>query len=287
MVDLRPLDFGETLDGSLVIYRRQFGLFLQLAAVTLAVPFLLLVYVGARYFGSLLLLVRLPSLGEGIAILAVAAAFYLASLVLTAGTIRVISDSYLGRTPQLRDALALGVAKLGSLVWVGLAKGAILTLIGLGIAVSVALLVALARSGAVAVFSILAGSIGGAWALGFVLCGYAVTTPVVVLEQLSSPNAAFRRSWELTKHHKAKVLGLWAVAFLLTNTVPSIAFRALGILMQRPWPPVGFTLTAVGYVLPLVLAPIVAAVITLMYYDLRVRREAFDLDMLAQQLGPM
>jgi hypothetical protein len=45
-------------------------------------------------------------------------------------------------------------------------------------------------------------------------------------------------------------------------------------------------LTTLGYVLPLVLAPVVAAVITLIYYDLRVRREAFDLEMLAQQLGP-
>jgi hypothetical protein len=285
MADLRPLDFGETLDGSLVIYRRQFGLFLQLAAVTLSGPFLLLVYVGARYFGSLLLLLRFPSLGEGFEILAAAVAFYLASLVLTAGTIRVISDSYLGRPPKLRDALALGVTKLGPLVWVGLAKGAVLALIGVGITVAVTLLIALARSGAVAALAIFAATVGGVWAVAFVLCGYAVTTPVVVLEQLPSANAAFRRSWELTRQHKRKALGLWVVAFLLTNTVPSVAFRGLGVLMQRSLPAVSLTLTAVGYVLPLVLAPIVAAVITLMYYDLRVRREAFDLEMLAQQLG--
>ena len=40
-----------------------------------------------------------------------------------------------------------------------------------------------------------------------------------------------------------------------------------------------------GYVLPLILTPVLAAVITLMYYDLRVRREAFDLQVLGQQLG--
>ena len=49
-------------------------------------------------------------------------------------------------------------------------------------------------------------------------------------------------------------------------------------------PPLGIALTAVGYVAPVVLAPVLAAVITLMYYDLRVRREAFDLQLLQQQL---
>jgi len=284
VADLRPLDFGELLDGSLVIYRRQFGLFLRLAAITLAVPFLLLVYVGARYFGSLSVFFRLPSVGEGLSILGVAMAFYLASVVLTAGTVRVISDSYLGRPPTLREALALGVAKLGPLVWVGLAKGAILGLIGLGIAVLATLLAVFARSGGVAAVAILVGSLGGCWVIGFVLCGYAVTTPIVVLEALPHATAAFRRSWELTKQYKRKLLGLWLVAFLLTNTLPSLAFRALGVLAQGPWPVIGLALTAAGYVLPLVLAPILAAVITLMYYDLRVRREGFDLEMLAQHL---
>jgi len=50
-------------------------------------------------------------------------------------------------------------------------------------------------------------------------------------------------------------------------------------------PALGMTLTALGYVLPLILTPVLAAVITLMYYDLRVRREAFDLQVLGQQLG--
>jgi hypothetical protein len=38
--------------------------------------------------------------------------------------------------------------------------------------------------------------------------------------------------------------------------------------------------------LPMVLTPILSCVYTLMYYDLRVRREGFDLQLLGQQLGP-
>ena len=44
MPDLRPMDFGEILDGSLMIYRRHFGLFLKLAVTALSVPLVLLVY---------------------------------------------------------------------------------------------------------------------------------------------------------------------------------------------------------------------------------------------------
>jgi len=40
-----------------------------------------------------------------------------------------------------------------------------------------------------------------------------------------------------------------------------------------------------SYLLPIVLYPAISCVVTLMYYDLRVRREAFDLQMLSQQLG--
>ena len=38
-------------------------------------------------------------------------------------------------------------------------------------------------------------------------------------------------------------------------------------------------------VLPIVMTPLLACVFTLMYYDLRVRREAFDLEVLGRQLG--
>jgi len=37
--------------------------------------------------------------------------------------------------------------------------------------------------------------------------------------------------------------------------------------------------------LPIVMTPLLSCIFTLMYYDLRVRREAFDLQVLGQQLG--
>lgn len=284
MADIRPMDFGEILDGSLMIYRRHFGLFLQLAVATLSAPFVLLVYLGFRFVGSLVTLA--PNLQTVLLAIPVAILYYLASLVLTAGTVRIISDSYLGRTPQLGEALSLGLSKLWSLAGVGLGKGMILVLIVFGIGIVTAVSIPMMKgTGALAVLLLVGAIVVGGWLPIFVLCGYGVTTPVVVLEHLPSSFDAFRRSWELTRSFKLKVLGLAMVTILLTNTLPSIVFRALGTVFLQGIPALGVALTALSYVVALILAPVLAAVITLMYYDLRVRREAFDLQVLGQQLG--
>ena len=279
MPDLRPMDFGEILDGSLMIYRRHFGLFLKLAVTALSVPLVLVVYFGLR---ALIDLQQNP-VRALVYLLPIGLVYYVASLVLTTGTIRIISDSYLGREPQLRDALSLGWSKIWPLTAVGFGKGIVAMLILLGCGVVVGIGVAVLKGAGVLLAVALVAA--GTWFLFFVLCGYGVTTPVVVLEELRSSFDAFGRSWELTRSFKLKVAGLFFVAVLLTNFIPSFVFRGLGALFLQSVPPLGIALTAVGYVAPLALAPVLAAVITLMYYDLRVRREAFDLQVLGQRLG--
>jgi len=279
MPDLRPMDFGEILDGSLMIYRRHFGLFLKLAVTALSVPLVLLVYFVLRALTDL----QQNPVRAVLYLLPIGLVYYVASLVLTTGTIRIISDSYLGREPQLRDALSLGWSKIWPLTAVGFGKGIVAMLILLGCGVVVGIGVAVLKGAGVLLAVALVA--GGTWFLFFVLCGYGVTTPVVVLEELRSSFDAFGRSWELTRSFKLKVAGLFFVAVLLTNFIPSFVFRGLGALFLQSVPPLGIALTAVGYVAPLALAPVLAAVITLVYYDLRVRREAFDLQVLGQRLG--
>src|SRR3989442_3210390 len=125
MPDLRPMDFGEILDGSLMIYRRHFGLFLKLAMAALSVPLVLLVYFGLRAVAQL----QQNPIRAVLYLLPVGLVYYVAALVLTAGTIRVISDSYLGREPRLRDALSLGWSKIWPLTAVVFGKGIVLMLI--------------------------------------------------------------------------------------------------------------------------------------------------------------
>jgi len=286
MADIRPMNFGEILDGALMIYRRHFGLFLKLALVALSVPVVLFVYVGLRAFGDLRALGDLTNaLRTLLYLVPVVIVYYAATLVLTAGTIRIISDSYLGRDPRLHDALALGLSKILPLIAVGLGKAIVLGLIMIGAGVVVGISGAVFKGSGVGILLVFVLACAALWFTIFVACGYGVTTPVVVLEELGSSFDAFGRSWELTRDFKLKVLGLAVVAFLLCNILPSQVLQGIANVVMKTAPVAGIVLTVAAVILPLILAPVIAAVITLMYYDLRVRREAFDLQVLGQRLG--
>ena len=286
--DIRPMNFGEILDGGLVMYRRHFGLFLRLAAIVLGVPVLLLVYVSARWQTALVTRSQDPTAALSLVVwlLPIIILYYLASLVLTAGTVRILSDAYLGRIPRLQDALSLGLSKLWGLVAVGLGKGVIVFLCMVAVGIVFAVLAALARGlGAAGVVLLIVAGAAAVWFVIYLLCGYGVTTPVLVLEDLGSSFDAFRRSWELTRGGRGKVLGLGVVAFLLFGAIPNWVIQALAAVTRLSMPGVSVALGALATIVPVILSPAIAAVITLMYYDLRVRREAFDLQVLGQQLG--
>jgi hypothetical protein len=270
------MELGEILDGALTIFRRHFGVFVKIGIVALWLPVALTIYIqlagGTEQHLVLWLVAQLIA--------------YFAGLFLTAAAIRVISDSYLGRLPELGEALSLGASKIWPLFLVGLGKSIIAGLLAAVVAV-VAVIAAPALAGggsAGAAIVVLLAILGGCWFIVFVLCGYAVTTPVVVLENLSGAFDAFGRSWELTRTFKRKIFGIAVVAFLMVY-VPIGALAGLGGYFRIASPAVGQAIEVVSAALPIVVMPLLSCVFTLMYYDLRVRREAFDLQILGQQLG--
>jgi len=282
MADLRPMNFGEVLDASLSIFRRHFGLFLQLSVVVMAVPFAVFVSFTTRFATDFLV----RPIAAMLTLMPVILVYYLASLVLTAATVRLISDSYLGREPRFRDAIGLGLGRIWPLFLVGLGKSVLLGLIIVGLGIVGAVLVPVTKAApAVGALGLAALVIAGAWFLIYVACGYGVTTPVVVLEDLPSAFDAFGRSWELTRGSKRRVLGFALVAFLLFNSIPSLVLQAIAAAVQKQSPLIGLPVLVVAHAVPMLLLPIISCVFTLMYYDLRVRREAFDLQILSQQLG--
>ena len=276
MADLQPMELGEILDGALTIFRRHLGLFVKIGIVALWLPVALTIYIqlagGTEQHLFLWFIVQLTS--------------YFAGLFLTAAAIRVISDSYLGRPPELGEALSLGASKIWPLFVVGLGKGIIAGLLAAVIGVVAAVAgPALVSSGSAlgAIFVILV-VLGGCWLIVFVLCGYAVTTPVVVLENLGGPFDAFGRSWELTRTFKRKIFGITAIAFIIVY-LPIVAVGMLGGYFSIESPAAGHAIEVVSAALPILVMPLLSCIFTLMYYDLRVRREAFDLQILGQQLG--
>ena len=291
MADLKPMEMGEVLDGAFTLYRRHFGLFLRLSVAVMWLPVALAVYLRLRFAGSgpeqMIGAIQDHLLTGILVVLFVAVAYTLAGLLLTAGSIHIISASYLGRQPTLGEALSLGASRILPLFLVAVGKGLLIFMIGIAGAVGVGILAALGKvvGTAVSVLLVLAASCTLIWFVVYVACGYGLTTPVIVLEELSSSFDAFRRSWELTRTFKLKLLGLAVIAYLIANFVPSAFVGGVGAYAALANPSLQPAVIVVSALLPIVLAPILPCVFTLLYYDLRVRREGFDLQLLGQQLG--
>lgn len=288
MSGIRPMSFGEILDGSLTLYRRNFGVFLRLAIASLIVPVLLIGYFALFMLDTAMMsfMMMVPDPKLIILLILIVVTYIIGTLMLTAGTIRVVSDSYLDRHTTFGQAIGLGLSKIWPLFIVGLGKGILLGV--LGAVVGVALAVGgpmLAGAGTLGTLILIAGGIVGAWLCIWVAAAYGVTTPVVVLESLKGAFDAFGRSWGLTRGSRGRVVGLFVVATLLFSVVPQLLVALIGAALTKASPQAGGALILLSYALPIILYPAIACVVTLMYYDLRVRREAFDLQMLSKQLG--
>lgn len=241
---LRAMLVGEILDGSLTVLRRHFGLFLGLAVACLGLP--TVINLSTTYSGEANLGLQLFSM----------LLWFLGYLLLTGASVHVVSEAYLGRTPEFGESLRFAVGKMGGLFISGFAVGIVTSLAFLALVIP-----------AIIVF-----------------CGLAVTVPVVVLEPLPSATDALRRSWSLTNGQKGRVFLLFLVVVLLALvTLFGVGFLVGIAVLIRPLMILAMILYAL---LILFIYPFTSCVQTLLYYDLRVRKEAFDLELLKQQLGP-
>jgi hypothetical protein len=243
---LRPMSAGEILDASFAILRRHFRVLFAVALVCEGVPQALGLYV--QFGGGVL---------ERPGLYVVAQCLNLVGyLLMTGATIRVVSEAYLGREPQLSEALDYAVSKMGRTLTAGIAQWVLILL-------SMLLL-------------IIPGII--------VACGLSVTVQAAVLEPLNSGSDGVGRSWSLTKGFKGRALVLGAVVaalFILLGIGVAIV-TAVATLIS----PVLIVPALVLWALvSLLVYPFSSCVFTLFYYDLRVRKEAFDLELLSEQLG--
>jgi hypothetical protein len=106
--------------------------------------------------------------------------------------------------------------------------------------------------------------------------------PVVVLEDRSAGNS-FSRSWELAKGEVGKIFGTMFLAWLIFIVLYVLLFFAVGLIVgllgssnER------MTALLVAILMSLVY-PITGVVTTLLYYDIRVRREGYDLELMARE----
>lgn len=243
-LELHPLSTGEILDGALTLLRRYFALVLGIAVACEGIPTAIAVYLDLT--GGA---VQNPGLALLNQLLTV-----VGSVLVTGASVRVVSEAYLGRTPVFGDAMRFAGSRFGSIFGATFMSG-VLTILATLLLIIPGIVVA---------------------------CGYSVASQAAALEAGSSGNA-LRRSWGLTKGFKWKAFGLWIVAVAFPVVV-LLGAGVLGGVLAEFVGGLDAVMAILASLVLLLMYPVIAFVFTVFYYDLRVRKEAFDLEVLSRQL---
>jgi len=247
---LRPLSMGEILDVSFQLYRRHFAALAMVALICSGLPVLLSLFIEAS--GGMLQHVWLTLAYYGI--------FVVLSAIATAATVFIVSESYLGRPLSAGEALNRATPFLWRVIACSILTG-LLVMVGF-------------------LLFLVPGIV--------LLCGLILAFPALVLEPGSSASGALARSWALTRGSRWRIFGMLLTLGLLLY-VPIVALTALAALVL-PDAPTGSVMSGgliglvMAAVVQLFLYPLFYCVLTVSYYDLRVRKEGFDLEVLAQTL---
>ena len=268
--DLRPLSVGEIIDVAIKIWRRNLATLAKIVFVVVApvqilsAPVTASVSIGDTGFETF------DAAGNSTldtrALAAWAAGMFtaqvlsmLAFLVASAAVLRAVSVAYLGGTPDWKESLRAATGRLRSLLWVGFVT--MVALFGAAIALFVPAI-----------------WLGVSWSVAF---------PVMIAEGERGTNA-LRRSFRLVRGRWWQVLGALALAFMFQAFVGLVLGIPLGFLMAT-WDSnsvAALVLTTVVSVASSVITtPFMSAVLVLIYFDLRVRKEGFDLQLLSQGVG--
>jgi len=183
----------------------------------------------------------------------------LAFLIASAAVLRAVSVAYLGGTPDWRDSLRAATSRLRSLIWLALLLAG-----GLGLS-------------AVALFFPFIW-LGVSWSIAF---------PILIAEG-ERGTGALRRSFRLVRGRWWPTAGALALAFMFQFFLGLVLGIPLGLL-SASWDSgsaAAIAVTSVVSVISSVITtPFMAAVLVLIYFDLRVRKEGFDLELLSQGVG--
>jgi hypothetical protein len=255
--ELRPMGIGDILDTTFRLYRQRFLTFL-LIALAVYIPYAILMGLSESS-GPAFTAGAGPSAGPqlnplGFSLQMIGVAFF--SLILfplcLAAMVHNISASYLGETLSAGDCYARAMPR-------------VLPLLGTQVIVGIVVMIGF-------LLFIVPGVIFSLW--------YYVVVPVVILEGAAGFRA-LGRSRELVRGNLGKAFVLGLVVFLLSAIFGGVL---QGVAKFVPWPHPALATFALS-ILPALWLPIQTAPSILLYYDLRIRKEAFDLQQLSETLN--
>lgn len=281
---LRPLSVGELLDAAFRLARRLYSTLVTLQLMAAVIPLAVGMYIAASGMSA-----ENPAAALPITFVTSVVNLVFASLASGAASL-VISEAYLGRVLRAPDAVRRALPRIGTIISTSLLTSLVagvclipfLVIVGGSAAVA-----RLAQGASGAVVALLGVGVGVAsLALpAWVLTGFALQVICAVLEPALDGMGAMRRSWALTKGFRARIF----LIFVALIVIFVVVFSVLAMLFALAVPSRDSAMAQVSAVVlqtlvSLLVLPVLYSVLTLLYYDLRVRKEGFDLEMLAAAL---
>jgi len=262
---LHKMEIADILDTAIRLYRQNFTLFMEIVAVVQV--FLMAIYVIGMWSASQTIMTtggeEIPwqaLLGLGPLGLLYIGGWILLFPLSEAALAFAVSETYLGRRISVREAYR----RMWPLIW---------RLLGTMILVAIVILLGTSMC-------LIPGLLVWVW--------FAITTPIVALERSWGPTA-MDRSYRLVSGHWWRVLGA-LILLQLIIIVATVAISILPAIIVMLWlgesnPLLAQSLTtAIQTITNIIVRPVLMTGIVLIYYDLRIRKEGFDLVTLTQAL---
>lgn len=274
---LRPLALGEVLDVAMKIVWRNASTLMRVVVVVVLPVQVIVAFVqlsalpsGSRFQNGGIFTGSLPRTtsaqpltahqvatqvtGFGVA----SVLGFLAGILAAGACYRAITSAYLGEQTGWRDSLAFAARRLHSILWVSIITGVI------------------------SVLGLIACLLPGV----YLFVSFTVAVPVLLTEQRRG-FSALGRSRELVRGFWWRTLGIVVLGAILSSIVAGLLQALVLGLVSTGSSSAGWIAGTVfaGTLSKMITTPFTAAFVTVLYFDLRVRKEAFDLQLLAQRIG--
>jgi hypothetical protein len=250
-VALRPRSTIEIIDAGAQLLRQHY----QELVTTTALFMIPVIILRAIFPVPTIAPGQLPTWGGSMGSLIVLAVSVVLGSMSGAAVVVIVSDSYLGRDVTISAAINRMVERFGTVLWAVILQSLIISLGFL--------------------LLIIPGFLFIAW--------YFATTNVVMVEGKGA-GEALSRSKALARGSVGRILGTLLLAGILVVLFDVLVGFVLGMVIPMIRTNVNLR-TEVSYVVGIFVSPLITVVITLLYYDLRIRKEGFDLELMAKELG--
>jgi hypothetical protein len=266
-IEIRPRRATELVDASFQLLRRYYPQFVTVSAITMA-PGVLMRIIMRDAMSDRRMMTEHPGPLFAVGLVAV-----LCVTVCDAVLTIAVSDGYLNGEVDLARAFGAGMRKIVQVFFASMYRGLLVGLAVLVLGIGAGL-VAVLKSPILFVLIVPLAL----WAMIYVLLRTFAIIPMVVLENVGV-NRAMTRTLQLSKNCAAHVFFSLGLAFFLYFVFSGI-ISALGVTLLTP-----ATAGIIGAVLIIPIYPLLTVVSTMLYYDLRIRKEGFDLEIMSRELG--